>query len=55
MCLTVSQRPFSKSNKTPGKFIVEEEQTAIAFDGVSPLTIEYDHKNHLPTDTAHNL
>ena len=49
------QRLFSKSNGSTRRFIVEEDQTTLTFDGISPLTIEYDSRNHLPAATAHNL
>ena len=46
------QRLFSKSNGTPGKFIIEEEQTTLVFDELSHLTIQNDHRNHLPTHSS---
>ena len=38
-----------------GKFITEEDHSTLIFDGVSPLVIDYDSRNWLPTATARNL
>lgn len=60
MCLAVRQdssvlNVIQQVNWNTWKFIVEEEQTTLAFDGLSPLNIDYDHMNHLPAATARNL
>lgn len=52
---SIQQRIFNKSKGTTGNFISEEDQTTQAFGGMSPLTIEYDSRNNLPSATACNL
>ena len=48
------QRLFSKKQGISGKFIVEEDNSTLQFDGLPPLTIEYDSRSHLPTALAKN-
>ena len=48
------QRLFSKQKGITGKFIVEEHKSTLAFDGMPPLTINFDSSSHLPIALAKN-
>ena len=48
-------RLFNKAKGIRGKYTVEEDYSTLQFEGVSPLVINYNSRNWLPTVTAHNL
>ena len=53
--LSSRQRLFNTGKGFSGSYIVEDEHSTLAFDGLSPLVIDYDSINWLPTATACNL
>lgn len=48
------QHLFSKQKGITGKFIFEEHNSTLAFDGMPPLTIHFDSSLHLPIALAKN-
>ena len=49
------QRLFNKDKGVSGKFVVEQTQATLKFDGLSPLEIDYDSRNWLPIATCRNI
>ena len=43
------------SKGVTGRFVVEQDHCTLEFDGVSPITIDYNSSNWLPTATSRNL
>ena len=50
-----SQNLFNKNKGIQGKYVVEEDILTLKFEVVSPVVIDYDSRNWLPTTTARNL
>ena len=48
------QRLFCANKGVTGKFVVNEHNNTLSFDGVGELSIDYDSGNHLPTSLAKN-
>ena len=51
----LNKRLFDKAKGIHGKFTTEEDCLTLQFEGVSPLIIDYDSQNRLPTVSARNL
>ena len=48
------QRLFNRSKGVTGRFVVEQDHCTLEFDRISPISIDYNSSNWLPTATSRN-